>query len=178
PVVRHIVLSPEFAGSSGQKVQRPLEWFALLARALGSDQNPGWSFNPDPLLAWMGKLGQVPFEWPLPNGYPDVAPAFASTASLLGRWDLAQAMANNQVGEFFAYDVDALIGTPVPTTVKALVDRLVLRLLCHPVRPVTTAALVDSTGLAAKAAIDQATARALTPSLAALILSSPEGQVR
>jgi hypothetical protein len=126
----------------------------------------------------MGKLGQPPFEWPLPNGYPDVAPAFASTASLLARWDLAQALANNQVANFLAYDADALIGTPVPNTVRALVDRLVLRLLCHPVRPATTAALVDSTGLAANRVLDQATVKALTPSLAALILSSPEAQVR
>jgi hypothetical protein len=178
PVVRHIVLSPEFAGSAGKKAQRPFEWFAMAARALGADQNPAWSLNPDPLLAWMAKLGQVPFEWPLPNGYPDVAPAFASTASLLGRWDLAQALANNKVDGFLAYDADALIGTPLPTTVKALVDRLVLRLLCHGARPVTRAALVGSTGLAANAPVDQARARALTPSLAALILSSPESQSR
>jgi hypothetical protein len=179
PVVRHIVLSKEFAASSGKKAQRPFEWFARAARALGPDQNPGWSLNPDPMLTWMGKLGQVPFEWPLPNGYPDVAPAFASTGSLLARWDLAQALANNQLGgNFLSYDVPTLIGTPVPTTVKALVDRLVLKLLCHPVRSTTTAALVESTGLSARASIDQAKGQALAPALAALILSSPEAQVR
>jgi hypothetical protein len=179
PVVRHIVLSKEFAASSGMKAQRPFEWFARTARALGVGQNPNWSTNPDPLLTWMGQLGQVPFEWPLPNGYPDVAPAFASTGSLLARWDLAQALANNQVGgSFLSYDVAALIGTPVPTTVKGLVDRLVLRLLCHPVRATTTAALVESTGLSGRTAIDQAKGQALAPSLAALILSSPEAQVR
>jgi uncharacterized protein (DUF1800 family) len=178
PVVRHIVLSPEFAESAGEKVQRPFEWFAFAARALGSTQSPAWSLNPDSLLGWMSKLGQVPFEWPLPNGYPDVAPAFASTASLLARWDLAQALANNQVPEFLQYDLDALIGTPLPTTVGALVDRLVRRLLCYPARPAATAALVESTGLGAKRPVDQATAKALAPALAALILSSPEAQVR
>jgi hypothetical protein len=178
PVVKHIVLSREFAASAGKKVQRPFEWFAMAARALGPDQNPSWSFNPDPLLVWLGQLGQVPFEWPLPNGYPDVAPAFASTGSLLARWDLAQALANNQVADFLAYDVPSLIGTPVPTTVKGLVDRLVQRLLCHSVRSTTAAALVESTGLSAKAPIDPAKAQALAPSLAALILSSPEAQVR
>jgi hypothetical protein len=178
PVVKHIVLSREFAASSGKKAQRPFEWFARAARALGAAQNPQWSFNPDPLLTWMAHLGQVPFEWPLPNGYPDVAPAFASSGSLLARWDLAQALANNQVVDFLSYDADEVIGTPVPTTVKALVDRLVVRLLCHPVRAATTNALVESTGLSASARIDQAKAKALLPSLAALILSSPEAQAR
>jgi uncharacterized protein (DUF1800 family) len=178
PVVKHIVLSPEFAASAGKKTQRPFEWFARAARALGADQNPQWSFNPDPLLVWMNKLGQVPFEWPLPDGYPDVAPAFASSGSLLARWDLAQALANNQVPDFLSYDANALIGTPLPTTVQGLVDRLVVRLLCHPVRAATTSALVESTGLSARAAVDQAKAQALLPSLAALILSSPEAQVR
>ena len=178
PTVKHIVLSREFAASSGKKVQRPFEWFARAARALGAAQNPQWSFNPDPLLTWMNKLGQVPFEWPLPNGYPDVGPAFASTGSLLARWDLAQELANNKVVDFMSYDTNELIGTPVPATVRALVDRLVVRLLCHPVRALTTSALVESTGLPGKTRIDQTKAQSLTPSLAALILSSPEAMVR
>jgi uncharacterized protein (DUF1800 family) len=178
PVVKHIVMSKEFAASSGQKAQRPFEFFAMAARALNAAQNPDWSANPASLLGWLDRLGQIPFEWPLPDGYPDVAPAFASTASLLARWDLAQALANNQVPEFLAYDVDTLIGTPVPTTVKGLVNRLVVRLLCHGTRGATVDALVESTGKAATTAIDAATAKAMTPALAALILSSPEAQVR
>ena len=59
PVVKHIVLSEEFAASSGRKAQRPFEWFARAVRALGAGQHPAWHANPDAVIAHLAKLGQV-----------------------------------------------------------------------------------------------------------------------
>jgi hypothetical protein len=97
---------------------------------------------------------------------------------MLSRWNAAQALVSGWVKGFTPLDVDALVGTPVPTTVGALADRLARRLLCHVPRGELRTALVRSTGKPAGARLDQNAARALTPGLAALVLSSPEAQVR
>jgi hypothetical protein len=176
PVVRHILLSKDFARSAGRKTQRPYEWFAASARALGLQQDP-IQLNAG-FVTHLQRLAQSPFEWPQPDGYPDVTSAWASTSSLLARWNLAQALVRNQVPGFLPLDVPALIGTPVPTTAGALVDRLIRRILLVPPRPALRSALLGSIGMKSTKPITAATAQALTPELAALIISSPEAQVR
>ena len=178
PVLRHIVLSPEFAGSAGLKSQRPYEWFASAVRLLALQQQPAMAVNGGGVIETLGQLGQLPFGWHPPNGYPDLEAAWASTGPTLARWNTAQALVTGGLTAFKPLDVDALIGAPVPATVGALVDRLVQRLLSSPARPALRTAVVDSTGRSATAAIDQAAARTLAPPLAALILSAPEAQVR
>jgi uncharacterized protein (DUF1800 family) len=178
PVVRHVVLSREFARSGDRKTQRPLEWAAFAARALGLQQAPAAHLHGDGLVGLLEKLGQAPFGWRQPDGYPDTAEAWATSASMLSRWNTAQQLVTSAVAGFQAFDVDAFVGTPLPTTVAALADRVTSRVLCRAPRGVLRSALVGSTGLAASAAIDQAAVRRLAPGMAALVLSSPEAQVR
>ena len=178
PVVRHVVLSPEFARSADRKTQRPLEWAALAARVLGLQQDPATHVHGDDLVHLLDRLGQTPFGWRQPDGYPDTAQAWATTASMLSRWNAAQQLVSGTAPGFQAFDVDAFVGTPVPTTVAALADRVARRVLCRAPRGTLRAALVRSTGLAAGASLDQAAVRRLAPGLAALVLSAPEAQVR
>jgi hypothetical protein len=178
PVIRHIVLSKDFARSAGRKSQRPYEWCTAAARSLGLAQQPTMAVNGGGVVPMLEQLGQAPFGWHPPDGYPDTAPTWASTASMLARWNTAQSLVSGGIAGFKPLDVDTLIGTPLPTTAGTLVDRLVQRILCLPTRPALRTALLRSAGLAAAKACDQATLRQLTPPLAALILSSPEAQVR
>lgn len=178
PVVRHVVLSEEFAGSASRKSQRGLEWLALAVRALRLQPDRTVDAKNDQTVALLSSLGQVPFGWHPPDGYPDTAADWASTASVLGRWNAAQALVHGQVAGVGRLDVDALVGAPLPVTVGALVDRLVAVVLCQPPGARLRNALVRSTGKASGAALDAAGVRALTPALAALVLSSPEAQVR
>ena len=67
-VLRTILLSDEFFASAGQKLRRPYEFLVAALRAarrrsrpLDGIENLIWSLYP---------LGQVPFEWEPPNGYP------------------------------------------------------------------------------------------------------------
>jgi hypothetical protein len=176
--VRHILLSKEFAHAADAKVQRPLEWAAFAVRALRLPQDPSAHSDGRGVVRMLETLGQPPFGWRQPDGYPDVAGAWATTASMLSRWNTAQALVAGGVPGIGKLDVDALLGTPTPTTVGALVDRVVRRTLLTAPRPDLRRALVRSTGRASATRLDAAAVKALTPSLAALAISSPEAQVR
>jgi hypothetical protein len=97
---------------------------------------------------------------------------------MLSRWNAAQQLVTSNAAGFQAFDVDSFVGTPLPTTVSALADRVARRVLCRAPRGVLRQALVSATGLAPGSAIDQAAVRRLAPGMAALVLSSPEAQVR
>ncbi len=178
PVLRHIVGSAAFARSSGQKSQRPFDWCTAAVRALGLQPQPTLAVDGGGIVYLLQQLGQAPFEWPAPDGYPDVTGAWASTASMLSRWNAAQALAHGTVAGIKPLDADALVGTPLPATAGALVDRLAGRLLAGTPRAALRAAVLEGVSLPAGATVDQAKVRALSPQIAALLLSSPEAQVR
>ncbi|MDP9102146.1 MAG: DUF1800 domain-containing protein, partial [Actinomycetota bacterium] len=179
PAVEHIVASAEFARSAGRKTRRPFEWFVASVRALGLSFVPYAGLTEDRgINDALGRLGQLPFGWHPPDGYPDLAVVWTSTASLLTRWDLAQALVSGGVSGLQAFDAKTFLGTPVPATAGALVDAVAARILGAPPRPGLREPLVRSLGKPSAAALTAAEATALTPELAALVLSSPDMQVR
>lgn len=178
PTVRHIVLSRDFARSAGRKSQRPFDWVTAAVRSLGLQQDPKMLTNATPLLQMLQRLGQAPFEWVQPDGYPDRTGAWTSTSSMLARWNTAQQLVNGGIAGLRPLDSAAVLGTPVPTTAGALADRIVQRVLGAPTRPALKTALLLSVAMASSKAISEATAKALTPQLAALVISSPEAMVR
>lgn len=178
PLIRHIVGSREFAASVGAKSQRPLDWCLAAVRALGLQPQPTLGVAGDAVITLLRELGQVPFSWVTPDGFPDVTASWASTATVLSRWNAAQALVAGTVNGVKQLDVDALVGTPLPTTAGGLVARLVTRMLGIRARADLTNALLRSASLRATAPVDQAAVRRLTPAFAALILSAPEAQLR
>ncbi len=178
PVVRHVVASTAFARSAGQKSQRPLDWCLAAVRALQLQPQPTLGVQPDAVVRLLDQLGQVPFAWIPPDGYPDETTAWASSAAVLARWNAAQALVNGSVAGLKPLDVDALVGAPLPTSAGALADRLVLRMLGVASRATLRTALLRSVGKSATSPLDHASVRRLTPQLAALVLSAPEAQVR
>jgi uncharacterized protein (DUF1800 family) len=117
-VLRTIFTSAEFAAAADQKLKRPFEFLVSALRTLGAGVAPK---AVESLLWPLYSLGQVPFEWDLPDGYPDVGVAWASTNGLLNRWNLGSTLTLNW------YD-----GVSIP--VRALVRRT---------RAKTPAGLVD-----------------------------------
>ncbi len=178
PVLRHILGSAEFARSAGAKSQRPLEWFTASVRALGLQPQPDLAVSGGAVVEVTRQLGQAPFEWVTPDGYPDVTSAWASTASMLTRWNLAQALVHGGVGGLQPPSADALIGSPYPTTAGALVDRLAQRLLGATPRAVLKSAVLHGVVLKASSTLSTSAARSAALPMAALLLSSPEAQVR
>jgi uncharacterized protein (DUF1800 family) len=95
-VVRLIVLSDAFKNTWGQKVKRPYEGLYAFLRATNAtlpvDEVP--ADDPDGGAYWAGLFytmegsGQRLFEWGPPTGHPDVATYWASSNSILTRWNV------------------------------------------------------------------------------------------
>ena len=88
-LLRVIFLSDEFV-TAPVKLKRPFTFMISALRALHTDVRPNRQF-----IRWLEQLGQIPFFWPPPDGYPDVAPAWAS--NLLPRWNFALALVHDQI---------------------------------------------------------------------------------
>ncbi len=69
------------------KLKRPMHWIVSLYRAAGIDLP-----RPKDTIWMIWSMGQVPFEWAPPTGYPDVEAAWAST--LLPRWSQSALLGN------------------------------------------------------------------------------------
>jgi uncharacterized protein (DUF1800 family) len=81
--LREIVLSPEFAASGGQKVKDPFRLALSFLRAAGA----GLRLS-ERLQYVLQPLGYRQFEWPTPDGMPDLAVAWTGTNGMLRRWNL------------------------------------------------------------------------------------------
>lgn len=86
PVLKALVASEEFKASAMQKVRTPVEdalatWGVLgveVARPRHEDDAGNQFIN------FSKRIGQVVFDWPAPNGFPDVAAAWTSSGRMLG----------------------------------------------------------------------------------------------
>jgi len=178
PVVKHVISSREFQQSAGQKSQRPFEWFAQCVRVLGLTPSPDLAANGGAVVEALRELGQAPFAWSPPNGYPDTAVAYASTATMLARWNAAQALVHGSIAGLGKPDVTTLLGTPAPATAGACVDRLALVLLGIRPRAALKRAVLTGAGLTAGRVLTPTQAQSAALPMAALLLSSPEALVR
>lgn len=119
-VLRTIFYSDEFRASLGTgKLKRPLEFVTSAVRQLGIETE----FE-RPTQNLIRVMGQAPFFWPAPDGYPDVGKAWLNSNDLLARWNFALTVATNSVRDT-RLDLSAYSGLPE----SELVDLLSLRLL-------------------------------------------------
>ncbi len=176
PMVRSLLTSAEFRASAGRKVRRPIEYMAACMRGAQLQFDPAKAPN----LVWalsssLGLLGQEPYSWPAPNGYPDANGKWLSAGAMVSRWNMASYAS---VGFWFGaptFDIARLVGPTPPTTVGAAVDRLAAAVLCTPLDPASRAAIITATGLAESAPWKS---WYNTRGLLAYVLQSPVNQVR
>jgi uncharacterized protein (DUF1800 family) len=74
------------------KIKTPFELAISSIRALGADTNGSPAF-----LAMLNKLGEVPYGYQAPTGYPDTAEDWVNTGALLERLNFAVAVASNRI---------------------------------------------------------------------------------
>lgn len=84
--LRVIFLSEEFA-TAPFRLKRPFSYVVSAIRAFGG-QVAGAGYRS--LIDWLEQMGHVPFEWPMPDGYPVEQEAWIS--NLLPRWNFALAL--------------------------------------------------------------------------------------
>ena len=85
-MLRAIFLSDDFA-TAPPKLKRPYSFSISALRALRADVGLNGIRQ---LVEALRLLGQIPYHWPMPDGYPDVAAAW--TGNLLARWNFGLAL--------------------------------------------------------------------------------------
>ncbi len=174
-MLRVLFNSSEFRNSADQKLKRPAEFVASLLRVTGAT-TVGNFYRP--LTDVLTTLGQVPYGWPAPNGYPDMMGYWISTTSVLSRWNVVFDLLEGRLAPALRVDLAALLGSAASP--DAIVDQLAGRLLRRPL------AEADRAQFVAVAAGNSLPQRPLPDGLrwarardvAALMLTSPYFQYR
>ena len=91
PMLRTLFLSEDFA-TAPAKLKRPHTYMVSVLRALRVNFRLGRGRE---IGNWMQLMGQPLFQWPPPDGYPDISSAWA--ANLLPRWNFALGLLHNQI---------------------------------------------------------------------------------
>lgn len=181
-VLKTILYSDEFKTSFGQKVKRPLEFIASSLRTTEAvptgaeiSKVPLREYKPigarkrdrdEPIARTLRTLGHVPFTWPAPNGYPDVASAWVNSNNLLARWNYAFALTTNRILEFdVALESFTHLDTP-----EVLVDEWSKRVLNRALPGEDRAKLIEH--------VRGDTSETRVENLVALLIASPHFQYR
>lgn len=175
PMLETIVTSPEFWSSRRAKTRRPAENLAATLRILGA--RPAADLTKTlQTLHWMnGDTGHVPQTWAPPDGFPDVATSWRSTATLARTWSYHRGVAMNWWPDAMVVPpLTELYPTPAPTTSGAVIEALAHRLVGIPLPATHTAALQTFLGEPSATTLDRSTLRWQLGQLVSLILDSPQ----
>ncbi|MEO5860318.1 MAG: DUF1800 family protein [Pyrinomonadaceae bacterium] len=114
------------------KIKTPFELAVSSIRAVGGDTMSG-----PQMLAMLNKLGEVPYGYQAPTGYPDTAEDWVNTGALLERLNFAVAIASNRIP---GTRVD-LANLAAPTR-SAILDKAIAEILEGEISPATKAQLI------------------------------------
>lgn len=136
-VLSTILHSAEFAAAP-PRLKRPFHYVAGALRQLNVETDGG-----APLLRALTEMGQPPFEWSTPNGYPDESAAWGN--NLLPRWRFAYQLAAGGL-EKTTLPLNSLLERAAVQTPAALLDRLSTLLLGGPLPPSQRQAVLAQLG--------------------------------
>ncbi|WP_456371717.1 DUF1800 domain-containing protein, partial [Thiolapillus sp.] len=93
-LLEEMILSEEFLAAADAKFKRPMEYLMSALRCT----NPTLERQSYASLgSYLYALGQLPFEWGPPDGYPDTAGYWTSTNGVLNRWNFASLLAGSRL---------------------------------------------------------------------------------
>lgn len=137
--LRALVDHPDFAASVGLKIRTPIEDFVNTYRSLQiqvTQVTDDEECAANMILALTSWMGQSPFTWPRPDGFPDNGEAWSSASRLLGSWRVHK----NAGGKVFPkvgidYQPWSYWLGRMPVKFEVLVDRLCRMILSTPSTP-------------------------------------------
>jgi uncharacterized protein (DUF1800 family) len=144
--------SPEFAGALPEKYKDPMQ-FVLSAVRLAYDTKV--ILNTGPIMNWLNRLAEGPYNHQTPDGYPMTAAAWNGPGQMATRFEIARAIGSNAAGMFKPPTPDGVEQPAFPRIASAF--------YFNAVQPTLSAAT--------RAALDRATS---PQEWNALFLSSPE----
>ena len=178
---RRTIPAAAFRGSADLKFIRPSEYLAALVRALAPD-TPYPSDNGQLLFFAQAIMGQLPFYWPTPDGYPDQQGYWASTGGLLNRWRLSFLSFASFIPEINVIQVDyssALNGAvTLAGIVDALTENILMRTLSAEDRDILLEWLVAEYNQPRDAVLPAGSPEQIAPLVAAVLVSSAYFQLR
>lgn len=168
--------SAEFRASADNKMKRPAEYVTSVIRVLGA--RLGNQFYRVVTEA-LSELNQIPFNWPAPNGYPDVQGYWTNTSSVLTRWNFAFATVEGQLGAAIEVSMGRLIPVSAQTPTQ-IVDALTARLLRRTLAATDRDRLIKliAGGVPADRPIKSSVRLSAIVEVSALLLASPYFQYR
>jgi uncharacterized protein (DUF1800 family) len=175
-VMHTMIYSPEFWSREAYraKIKTPFELVVSAVRALGTDVD-----MPQPLVGWVGRIGEPLYQCQPPTGYADKADAWVNTGALLNRLNFSLALAGNKM-RGSRTDVSALLGVESSADAKAALERAVQVFLGGQAAPTTVETLekqLDSPQVV-QAKLDDPVKQVDLGIVAGLVLGAPEFQRR
>lgn len=98
-VMRAMVESPEFEASLGRKFKDPTHYVVSAVRLAYGDKVV---LNTGPMIGWLYRLGQAPYNRQTPDGYPMDENAWAGPGQMTTRFEIARAIGSGSAGLFKA----------------------------------------------------------------------------
>jgi hypothetical protein len=174
-MLRMLFKSAEFAASADQKYKRPVELVLSALRVTGARATGDYVRQ---INNQFTAMGQVPFQWEPPDGYPDAKDYWLNTTALLNRWNYGLALAEGRFAPFLQIDLAGMTG-PARTATE-LVDRLAARLLRRPLDAADRDALIDyaAAGRGRSATLSKTELQSATIALIGALLASDYFQYR
>lgn len=177
--LRALFALDSFRFTPDQKITRPSEYLAQMVRVLLPQlQYP----NDNGLLFYYAQalLGQLPFFWSTPDGYPDVQSYWASTSGMLNRWRLSFLSFAGIIPELevFTVDYEPLVNNA--TTITELVDELSASILMRELSQQDRDYLIGRIAEGFEESPDEAFSQVMeaAPLVAAILISSAYFQLR
>lgn len=178
--LRAIFASPAFLENQEARLTRPSEYLARIVRGLGdgslpSDQGQLFYFA-------QAILGQLPFFWPTPDGFPLESSYWSSTGGMLNRWRLSFLSLAPVLPEIdvFSVDYDSLTdgARTLKTIVKGLEANLLMRSLSSKDRHIIISGLEEGYSTDAGLELSRDEAQGVAALVAAVLISSAYFQTR
>jgi uncharacterized protein (DUF1800 family) len=142
--LRALVRHPEFLASVGAKVRTPVEDAINTCRVLGvKAQSPtGDASFANAMLGQVASMGQRPFDWGRPDGFPDAGEAWTGVTRVLNAFDIHKNLAGGYYpSRDVTYRSDTYWLPPLPATLGQVVDSVSRRLLARPANDTLLAAV-------------------------------------
>ncbi|MBI3942518.1 MAG: DUF1800 family protein [Chloroflexi bacterium] len=174
-MLRVVFNSTEFLNSWGLKLKRPFELTISSVRITDAVITNGRA-----MAQRLQAMGQTPFYWSSPNGYPDAASAWINTGGLLNRWNYSLGLAEGTLPGVKADLMGLLSKVSNTWTGAQSVDFWTHRLLGRAIDSVDRDQLINyaTDDRPGTTVLDKATLQRKTPELVGLILDSPYFQYR
>jgi uncharacterized protein (DUF1800 family) len=96
-VLRTMFESPEFAGSLRTRYKDPVHYVVSAVR-VAYDEKP--ILNAGPMINWLNRLGEAPYNRQTPDGYPLTESSWTGPGQLTTRFEIAKAIGSGAAGLF------------------------------------------------------------------------------